>query len=152
IAELPVERLYRDASLDELKSAQAVVPSAMAYLAQQYTSSLRDIRRTYERAFKALLFCHRLRLSAGLVARANVSEIEYMLSSPALFAGYTYVAGAPFTSHRASLDFNFLPIGDVYDGDPERNPPAPLDARATPTVRRRQALFDWFERLYDYAH
>lgn len=152
IAELPIERLYRDVSLGDLQSAQAVVPSAKAYLALQYSSSLRDIRRTYQRAFKALLFCHRLRLSAARVARANVSEIEYMLSSPALFAGCTYVAGAPFTSHRASLDFNFLPIGDVYDGDPERNPPAPLDARATPTVRRKQALFDWFERLYDYAH
>jgi hypothetical protein len=152
IAALPVERLYRDVSSGPLKSAKAVVPAATEYLAQQYTSSLRDIRRTYQRAFKALLFCHRLRLSAARVARANVSEVEYMLSSPALFAGCTYVAGAPFTSHRASLDFNFLPIGDVYDGDPERNPPAPLDARATPTVQRRQALFDWFERLYDYAH
>jgi hypothetical protein len=152
IAALPLERLYRDVVTGPLTSAQAVVPSAIEYLAQQYTSSLRDIRRTYERAFKALLFCHRLRLSAGLVARANVSEVEYMLSSPALFAGYTYVAGAPFTSHRASLDFNFIPIGDVYDGDPERIPPAPLDARATPSVQRRQALFDWFERLYDYGH
>jgi hypothetical protein len=152
ISALPVERLYRDVSTGQLSSEQAVVPAAAEYLAQQYTSSLRDIRRTYQRAFKALLFCHRLRLSAERVARASVSEIEYMLSSSALFAGYSYVAGAPFTSHRASLDFNFLPIGDVYDGDPERNPPAPLDARATPTVRRRQALFDWFERLYDYAH
>jgi hypothetical protein len=151
IAALPVERLYRDVSTGPLTSAQAVVPAATEYLAQQYTSSLRDIRRTYQRAFKALLFCHRLRLSAARVARANVSEIEYMLSSPELFAGYAYVAGAPFTSHRAYLDFNFLPIGDVYDGDPDRNPPAPLDARATPTVRRRQALFDWFERLYDYT-
>ncbi|WP_271589180.1 neuraminidase-like domain-containing protein [Bradyrhizobium sp. CCBAU 53415] len=152
IIALPIERLYRDVSTGPLTSAQAVVPSALEYLAQQYTSSLRDIRRTYQRAFKALLFCHRLRLSAGLVVRANVSEIEYMLSSAAPFAGCSYVAGAPFTSHRASLDFNFLPIGDVYDGDPERNPPAPLDARATPSVRRRQALFDWFERLYDYTH
>ncbi|MFM0007486.1 hypothetical protein PQR57_41890 [Paraburkholderia dipogonis] len=152
IAALPIARLYRDVTTGPLTSQQAIVPSATEYLAQQYTSSLRDIRRTYHRAFKALLFCHRLRLSAGLVARASVSEIEYMLSSPALFAGCTYVAGAPFTSHRASLDFNFLPIGDVYDGDPERNPPPQLDARATPSVRRRQALFDWFERLYDYAH
>lgn len=152
IAVLPAERLYRDISLGELKSTQAVVPAATEYLSLQYTSSLRDIRRTYQRAFKALLFCHRLGLSARRVARANVSEMEYMLSSPALFAGFTYVAGAPFTSHRASLDFNFLPVGDVFTGDPERNPPAPLDQRATPSVQRRQALFDWFERLYDYTH
>lgn len=151
IAALPVERLYRDVAPGQLTSAQAVVPAATEYLAQQYTSSLRDIRRTYQRAFKALLLCHRLRLSTGRVARANISEIEYMLSSPALFAGWTYVAGAPFTSHGASLDLNLLPVGDVYNGDPERNPPAPLDQRATPSVKRRQALFDWFERLHDYT-
>ncbi len=151
IAELPVERLYRDVSLGELTSLQAVVPSAQAYLALQYTSSLRDIRRTYQRAFKALLFCHRLRLSARLVARANVSETEYMLSSPDRFAGVTYVPGVPFTSHRAFLDFNFIPVGDTYNGDRDRQPPAPLDQRATPSLKRRQALFDWFERLYDYT-
>lgn len=152
IAALPVERLYRDVTTGPLTSKQATVPSATEYLAQQYTGSLRDIRRTYQRAFKALLFCHRLRLSAGHVARSSVSELEYMLASADRFAGCTYVAGVPFTSHRASLDFNFLPIGDVYDGDPQRDPPAPLDARATPSVQRRQALFDWFERMHDYAH
>lgn len=152
ITALPVERLYRDVTTGPLVSNLAEVPSAVAYLAQQYTGSLRDIRRTYQRAFKALLFCHRLRLSAARVARASVSEVEYMLSSADLFAGCTYVAGVPYTSHRASLDFNFLPIGDAYGGDPQRNPSAPLYARATPSVRRRQALFDWFERLVDYVH
>lgn len=151
IAALPMERLYRDVSSGALVSEQATAPAAKAYLALQYSSSLRDIRRTYQRAFKALQFCHRLRLSAQLVARANVSEIDYMLSSPELFAGATYVPGTPSTSHRAYLDFNFLPIGDTYNGDPERDPPASLDQRATPSVERRQALFDWFERLYDYA-
>jgi len=102
ISELPVERLYRDVSPGELKSNQAVAPSAEAYLALHYSSSLRGIRRTYQRAFKALLFCHRLRLSARQVVRANVSEIEYMLSSPDRFAGITYVPGTPFTSHRGS--------------------------------------------------
>jgi len=151
IAELPLERLYRDVSPGELQSAQADVPTAKAYLSLQYTGSVRDIRRTYQRAFKALLFCHRLRLSAQLVARANVSEIEYMLSAPDRFAGATYVSGSPYTSHLAFLDFNFLPIGDTYRGDPERKPPTPLDERATPSIKRRQALFDWFERLYDYT-
>ena len=33
---------------------------AASFLATLYTSSLRDIRRTYQRAFKALLFAHRL--------------------------------------------------------------------------------------------
>lgn len=151
IAELPVERLYRDVSPGALAGAQGLAPAAQDYLALQCTGSLRDIRRTYQRAFKALLFCHRLRLSARQVARANVSEIEYLLGQPARFAGTTYRPGVPFVSHRADLDFDFLPIGDTYNGDPERVPPAPLDQRATPSVQRRQALFDWFERLYDYS-
>jgi hypothetical protein len=151
IAELPVTRLYRDVATAELRSGQAGVQEAQEYLALQYTGSLRDIRRTYQRAFKALLFCHRLRLSARLVPRANVSETGYMLSMPDLFAGVSYVAGSPYTSHRADLDFNFLPVGDTYRGDPLRQPPAPLDERATPSDKRRQALFDWFERLYDYT-
>ncbi len=151
IAALPLERLYRDVSPGALQSEQAIAPAAQAYLALQYTGSIRDIRRTYQRAFKALLFCHRLRLSAQLAARSSIAEIEYMLSALDRFAGITYVPGTPFTSHRAFLDFNFLPIGDAYNGDPERQPPAPLDQRATPSVARRQALFDWFERLYDYT-
>ncbi|MQA29779.1 MAG: insecticidal toxin complex protein [Luteitalea sp.] len=151
IEALPAVRLYRDVSLGLLESPNAVMPAADAYLSLQYTSSLRDIRRTYQRAFKAMLFCHRLRLSTRRVARASVSEIEYMLSAPDLFAGATYVPGVPYTSHRAYLDFNLLPVGDTYNGDPERVPPPPLDARATPSAERRQALFDWFERLYDYT-
>ena len=151
IAELPVSRLYRDAVTAELRSGLATAPAAQEYLAEQYTGSLRDIRRTYQRAFKALLFCHRLRLSARLVPRANVPEIGYMLSMPQLFAGVSYVAGVPYTSHSAYLDFNFLPVGDAYRGDPLRQPPAPGDERATPSDRRRQAMFDWFERLYDYT-
>ena len=148
---LPNERLYRDVVLARLQSPDAATASAQAYLSLQSSGSIRGIRRTYQRAFKAMLFCHRLRLSARLVARASISEVEYMLSSPQLFAGAAYVAGTPYTSHRAYLDFNLLPVGDTYNGDADRVPPPPLDARATPSVKRRQALFDWFERLYDYS-
>jgi hypothetical protein len=151
IEAIPTERLYRDVVVGELQSQHAVTPAAHAYLSLQYSSSLRDIRRTYQRAFKAMLFCHRLRLSTHRVARASVSEIEYMLSSPDLFAGASYVVGTPYTSHRAYLDFNFFPVGDTYNGDPQRVPPPPLDERATPSPKRSQALFDWFERLYDYT-
>ncbi|QNA89210.1 hypothetical protein G4G28_13385 [Massilia sp. Dwa41.01b] len=131
IAALPQERLYRDVVMAPLDSRAALAPAARAYFANQYPGSLRDIRRTYQRAFKALLLCHRLRLSATLGPRAAVSETGYLLSAPALFAGTTYVAGTPYSSHRAWFDLNLLPVGDAYNGDPERQPPAPLDARDT---------------------
>ena len=151
VAQIPLKRLYRDVSPGRLESKRAEAAAAGDYLAQQYTGSIRDIRRTYQRAFKALLFCHRLGLSADKVTRASVSEIEYMLAAPDLFAGVSYKPGAPYTSHQAWLDFDLLPVGDAYRGDPDRQPVAPLDARATPSVERRGALFDWFERLVDYA-
>jgi hypothetical protein len=47
---------------------------------------LRDIRRTYQRAFKALLFVHRFALSARR-RHGEGSALGYMLSQPALFAG-----------------------------------------------------------------
>ncbi|RSZ60449.1 insecticidal toxin complex protein [Massilia atriviolacea] len=151
ILAMPAERLYRDVAEGPLRGDENLAPAAQDYLQAQYSGSLRDIRRTYQRAFKALLLSHRLRLSARLPARASVSEMHYLLSAPALFAGVSYVPGAPATSHRAWFDVNLLPLGDTYDGDPERKPAAVPDQRSAPSPERRQALFDWFERLADYA-
>ncbi|MFM5885377.1 MAG: neuraminidase-like domain-containing protein [Novosphingobium sp.] len=151
IATVPFERLFRDAVAAPLASKQAISKSARDYLALQYTGSIRDIRRTYQRAFKALLFSHRLGLSADIATRVNTSEIEYLLGAGESFAGTSYRPGTPYTAHRAWLDFNLLPVGDSYRGDPTRQPPAALDARADPTVARRAAMFDWFERLFDYT-
>jgi hypothetical protein len=121
-------------------------PGAAAYLGGWYASSLRDIRRTYQRAFKALLFCRRL----GLIAQRQppgTSELGYLLAQSQLFAGAGYYrAGGGFTRHAADLDFDFLPLRDDY------RPPAPgADARTAPSPQRVQAMFDWWERLFDYA-
>lgn len=142
---IPRERLFCP-SKDATLGAGLVTAGAAAtqYLQQRYVSSLRDIRRTYQRAFKALLFARRLELAS---ARKDdrTSELGYMLGQPANFAGHSYFrSGVAFTAHAAGFDFNLLPLLDNY------HPPAG-DARANPSPQRMQALFDWWERLYDYS-
>jgi hypothetical protein len=142
---IPRERLFcvsKDATLGA--GLTLTGPAAAQYLQQRYVSSLRDIRRTYQRAFKALLFARRLEL-ASLSRDGQVSELGYMLRQSANFAGLAYLrAGGAFATHAAGFDFNLLPLLDNY------HPPA-ADARANPSPQRVQALFDWWERLYDYS-
>jgi hypothetical protein len=119
-------------------------PAADAYLAGLYQSSLRDIRRTYQRAFKALLLTGRFALSPQR-HQHETSELAYLLDQASLFAGASYYrSGTGFTRHAANLDVDFLPLLDDYlapDGD----------ARTAPTPQRSAALFDWWERLFDYG-
>ncbi|MFC5751424.1 neuraminidase-like domain-containing protein [Actinomadura rugatobispora] len=130
---------------------QGVDGTARQYLERHYTSSLRDIRRTYQRAFTALLSAHRFGLSARPIADDGQSEIGYLLTHPDLFAGTSsYRAGGmpsgPFTSHRAWFAPDLLPLLDHYQA------PSPArDQRAEPSARRRQALFDQWERIFDYT-
>jgi hypothetical protein len=145
VSVIPRERLFcvaKDATLGA--GLTPASPAALQYLQQRYFSSLRDIRRTYQRAFKSLLFAHRLEL-ASVSREDRNSELGYMLQQPANFAGLAYYrSGGAFATHAAGFDFNLLPLLDQY------HPPAG-DARATPSPQRMQALFDWWERLYDYS-
>ncbi|MEO6921017.1 MAG: neuraminidase-like domain-containing protein [Collimonas sp.] len=124
--------------------------SAALFLQLRYTSSLRDIRRTYQRAFKALLFAHRFGLSGRPLKPYQQSELGYMLDHADLFAGASYyrnpAPAGPFLRHAANFDFNFLPLKDVYD-----SPLPAQDQRVAPTAKRRQALFDNWERMFDYT-
>jgi len=74
------------------------------------------------------------------------SEIGYFLDHPEGFAGVSfYPSGGGYATHRADLDFNLLPLGDNYE------PPAPADDdRVAPSLERQQALFDTWERTFDY--
>ena len=117
---------------------------AASYLSQCYVSSLRDIRRTYQRAFKALLFVHRFALSAEPRVGGQ-SELGYMLAHEDNFAGASYYkSGAGYVKHNADFNFNLLPVDDDYHS------PAG-DSRTSPSPQRRQALFDWWERVFDYT-
>ena len=144
---IPVSRLYRDAQEETLRAGVELPDNSAAgmLLELRYTSTLRDIRRTYQRAFKALLFAYRFELSAKDVAPYRKSELGYMLEHPDLFAGVAYYRNpVAFSRHAAGFDFNFLPVLDPY-----RSPG--YDERSHPATKRTQALFDWWERLFDYA-
>jgi hypothetical protein len=148
IVTLPVDRLYRDFQDITLDQGVTFLPNsknAQAFLKAFYTSTLRDMRRTYQRAFKAVLFAGKLDLWAR--PRGDYqSELGYMLANPANFAGYAYYRTGPtvFTQHELNFDFDFLPVDDNY------HPPA-ADGRNTPSLQQTQAMFDWWERLFDYT-
>lgn len=146
---IPHERLFRDRKDRTLAHGlrEHLDGAAYDFLELHYTSTLRDIRRTYQRVFKALLFASRFDLSAEPAADDGQSEIGYLLAHAEDFTGTSYYRDAGgFAVHRAFFDPNFLPVKDNYHS------PAPSqDRRAKPTGRRRAALFDWWERVFDYT-
>ena len=119
----------------------------LEFLTEYYTSSVRDIRHTYQRSFKAMLLVSRFRLSSQKYSDDGQSELEYMLNHPSNFVGQSYYRdGDNFVAHKANLDLNFLPILDDYLPLPDTR-----DQRARPALKRQQAMFDWWERLFDYT-
>jgi hypothetical protein len=146
---LPLSHLYRDWQDAALDSGLMFLPgssNAQAFLKGYYTGTLRDIRRTYQRAFKAVLFCAGLELSAR--REDGQSELGFMLSNPTGFAGRGYyrTGQSSFATHRADFDFDFLPITDDF-----HPPSTPAPSRSAPSLQRTQAMFDWWERLFDYG-
>jgi hypothetical protein len=137
---------HKDHTLTEGLPLEGTGPAAANYLKGLYRSSLRDIRRTYQRAFKALLLCRRLGLSAQRQPHGT-SELGYLLGQAPHFAGSGYYrSGGGFNHHLADLDLDFLPLNDNY-----RPPTAAADARTAPSPQRISAMFDWWERLFDYG-
>ncbi|WP_226602992.1 neuraminidase-like domain-containing protein [Bacillus cereus] len=144
---IPFDKLFREKKDGTLQSGINLSGAAQNFLAVHFTSTVRDIRRTYQRAFKAMLLASRFRLSVEKVADDGQSELGYILSHPFHFVGQSYYhSGGAFVTHKANFDLNFLPVLDNYE--------APLyvqDQRVAPTVQRQQAMFDWWERLFDYT-
>lgn len=139
---IPHDRLVRIFKEHTL-AVPGLAGSPANFLSRLYTSSLRDVRRTYQRAFKALLFSHRFALSAKPRAGEG-SELGYMLARKERFAGWSYYRNAGIWAiHKADFDFNFLPVRDDYHSPAQ-------DARAHPSLKRIQAIFDWWERIFDY--
>lgn len=113
----------------------------------RYTASVRDMRRSYQRIFKALLFAHRLGLSAQKIADDGQSELGFMLANPGNFAGQSYYRSGPnYITHKADFEFNFFPVLDNYHAANLAG-----DERSNPSDKRKQAMFDWWERLFDYT-
>ena len=147
-APIPHRRLYRERVDEPLGEGIDLGDAAGAFLRDRYTSSLRDIRRTYQRAFKAVLLAHRFRLSAEQLPGDRQSELGYLLEHPEAFAGRTHprTGAAAFGTHLAWFAPDLLPVADPY-----RPPPPPADQRADPSPKRQAALFDSWERVYDYV-
>ena len=146
---IPLRRLFRDTASGALAAGMSFPAGsqARAFLDAWFTSSLRGIRRTYQLAFEALLFVYGFGLSAERISGDRQSELGYLLDNPVLFAGVSYYRGAAgFTRHAANFDLNFLPVRDDY-----LPPPPGEDDRVQPSPQRTQALFDWWERIFDYT-
>lgn len=148
---LPARHLYRDFQDQTLDTGITFLSgsrNAQAFLAGYYTSTLRDMRRTYQRAFKAVLFAGGFALSARPTDEDGQSELGYFLANAAQYEGSAYYrnSGGTFTQHLADFDFDFLPLADNYHA------PAPVAGdRSDPSPQRTQAIFDWWERIFDYC-
>ncbi|SFN24754.1 hypothetical protein SAMN05216386_0105 [Nitrosospira briensis] len=146
-AVVPYDKLFQDQKNDTLLTGLELSGAANDFLTVHFTSTVRDIRRTYQRTFKILLLVNRLGLSARGVADDGQSELDYILSHPVNFSGQAYYrSGGGFVTHKANFDPNFLPVLDNYE-----SPPATQDQRVDPSPQRQQAMFDWWERLFDYT-
>src|SRR5262249_48250117 len=146
LAAIPLDRLYREHKDHTLGSGLEALGGHPAgqFLDAHYTSSLRDIRRTYQRAFKAVLFAHRFRLHARTASDHRGSELGYLFAHAHHFAGVSYfgngyTTGDRYSRHSADFDFNLLPLLDPYQPQPAQ------DQRGKPSAKRMQALFDWWE-------
>ncbi|MCY7282514.1 MAG: insecticidal toxin complex protein, partial [Cyanobacteria bacterium CAN_BIN43] len=144
---IPYDKLFQGQKNATLRNGIDLPDAAQNFLDIHYTSSVRDMRRTYQRAFKAMLLVSRLHLSAQRLSDDGQSELGYMLAHPINFAGQAYYrSGSTFVTHKANFDPNFLPVLDNYF-----TPPVSQDQRVAPTPQRQQAMFDWWERLFDYT-
>jgi hypothetical protein len=144
---IPYDKLFQDQKNATLQNDIDLTGAAQSFLTTHYTSTVRDIRRTYQRAFKAMLFVSRFHLSAKPIADDGQSELGYMLAHSVNFAGQAYYrSGGAFVTHKANFDPNFLPVLDNYF-----SPLVGQDQRVAPTAQRQQAMFDWWERLFDYT-
>ncbi|HMG76427.1 MAG TPA: neuraminidase-like domain-containing protein [Pyrinomonadaceae bacterium] len=146
---LPLRHLFRDTNDQTLGFGIEALSATKAgqSLDLQFSGSIRDIRRTYQRAFKAILFAHGFRLSATPVAHYAQSELGYIFAHDEQFAGISYFRNpAVFSRHAADFNFNFFPLLDNYHA-----PTSAQDQRVQPSAKRMQALFDWWERMFDYT-
>ncbi|KAI4159142.1 MAG: hypothetical protein LQ342_006846 [Letrouitia transgressa] len=145
---LPHHRLFQDLKEGPLGSGLETGGSVGRWLNTQYYSSFRDIKRTYQRAFKAVLFSRRFHLSAHEERCNGQSELDYILDHPDRFLGSSYYLDGPaWKTHLVYGDFNFLPVTDSY-----YPPDVRIDSRVNPSAKRKAALFDWWERLFDYTY
>jgi hypothetical protein len=156
ILPLPMDKLFIPSKDSRLDVNMKITGTKMGeYLGTRYISTLRDIRRTYQRAFKAIMIASYFQFSAESEDSCRgESEIGHWLKHPKQFEGTSYFlppddpeseSRGQYRPHHVYFDFNFLPVNDAY------YPPSKTeDSRSEPTAKRIAALFDIWERIYDY--
>lgn len=146
---VPAGKLFQETKQETLGQGLNLTSSAATFLDSCYYSTLRDIRRTYQRVFKGLLLVSRLGLSTEPLHQdlPGESELSFVLRHPDSFLGTSYFRdGSGFHTHKAVFDLSLLPVSDPY-----HSPSPAEDARANPSPKRQAALFDCWERFHDYA-
>ncbi|KAJ4154955.1 hypothetical protein LMH87_000225 [Akanthomyces muscarius] len=149
LEEVPVSALYIHCKDGPLWPQESLMAGSTQVINSRYIPTLRDIRRTYQRAFKSVLFAHRFCLSACISHCEGESELGYLLNNQESFQGSSYywdTETGTYKVHHVDFNFNFLPVTDAY-----LPPSVDEDQRVEPTQKRQTALFDWFERIFDYT-
>ena len=144
---IPIAHLYHKESFGDLSdNIQVIQNTASDYLKSQYQPSISGIRRTAIRVFGAGLLMHGSQISAEPVSDSGTSEIDYLLSNRDRFSGISHYKDAGiWKTHLAGFDLNLLPVLDNYCP-----PYAVADKRVEPSTQRIQALFQWFEQLWEF--
>lgn len=147
---IPRNKLFIPTGTKLEEGIESWVPGTLASpkaLSERHAVSVRSMRRTMMRLTKAMLFAAKFGLSVRSKADSGASELGFMLAHPEKFAGQSYYdSGSGYVPHRAWFDFNFLPVLDNY-----HTPDPSTDQRCAPSRRRSAALFDWWERTFDYV-
>ena len=142
---IPIANLYHKEPYSDLsEEVDLLYATATEFLENQYLPSIAGIRNTAIRAFAGGLLLHGSKISATPVSDTGMSELDYLLNNPSLFEGFShYEDGGAWKTHLAGFNLNFIPVLDNYC------PPDYVDERAEPTIQRVQALFQWFEQLWE---
>src|SRR5205814_2019684 len=115
---IPKDKLFREWKNGTLGNGLDVLSTAAKYLNHHFTSSLRDIRRTYQRAFKAVLFSHRFRLS-GKQFHCDHCDLRYNIEKvrkeqPVWFMFHEGLMQVPPTPDQLirylNIDINYAPL------------------------------------------
>ena len=128
---IPNDKLFighKDAPLTEGFDTALSASGIGVTLAERYYVTVRDMRSTFQRAAKAMLFAYRMDLSTEPLADDGQSELAYMLSQPEAFEGQSHYVAAGVQTHRVHFDFNLIPWSDNYF------PPDPAARSADRTV------------------
>ncbi len=150
--DLSRERLYLDRRDDfpiDSNDQDNFLVGPQLSVANCYEPPIWVMRRTYIRAFKALLCAWNHTLSVQPVTDSGGYELDVFLGHPVAFEAESHFRdGLNFGTYHVDCNFNALPVFDNHTDIPD----PVVDQRANPSQRHQQALFRlFFEDFFDYT-